>query len=395
MTRLGIIYLDENYAEFGIIQSDENNIKIDFEGKVVIGKSYEDLKKFLKFDYKTGHYIIGKRDKNKGNFSCGRESFPYTLSSTIYNAKFEEHLFRNKQILSESIQFKYINELPYSFGLEFETAGGCLPQHQLFELGLIPLRDGSIRGIEFTTIVLQGNQGLNLLKRQIDALKGTTIFDKDCSLHIHLGGFQLSPEVLLLVNNAFVNSDIKQYLPLFTFDTTRYKSNRDKNYCAFNSRYSSFDTMYGLLVEKPYFGDLKQPHPRDLTATRKWNIGSRYRAINFINAICYDNPKTIEFRFLRPTYNFEKILCWLFIFGAFIKFAERRANSTNLYSTKITLVNMLHDVYSNELAEILIEFLECCKNIKIAQEQYEDYWGQRSDLDDQLINYQSIGRKLY
>ena len=32
--RRGIIYIDENYAEFGVFQTSENNIKIDFEGKV-------------------------------------------------------------------------------------------------------------------------------------------------------------------------------------------------------------------------------------------------------------------------------------------------------------------------------------------------------------------------
>ena len=50
-----------------------------------------------------------------------------------------------------------IDELPYTFGIEFETAGGFLPQHRLYELGLIPLRDGSITGIEFATVVLKGN----------------------------------------------------------------------------------------------------------------------------------------------------------------------------------------------------------------------------------------------
>jgi hypothetical protein len=62
----------------------------------------------------------------------------------------------------------------------------------LYELGLIPLRDGSITGIEFSTVVLQGNEGLNLLKQQVEALNANTIFDKDCSLHIHFGGLNLT-----------------------------------------------------------------------------------------------------------------------------------------------------------------------------------------------------------
>ena len=105
-------------------------------------------------------HVIGK-DVNRHNFPFGRENFPYNLDRVVYNAKFEEHLFKNKQKVLNNIEFKYIKEFPYTFGLEFETAGGYLPQHQLYELGLIPLRDGSITGIEFTTVVLQGNKGLN------------------------------------------------------------------------------------------------------------------------------------------------------------------------------------------------------------------------------------------
>ena len=79
------------------------------------------------------------------------------------------------------------------------------PQHRLYELGLIPLRDGSISGIEFSTVVLQGNFGFNLLKQQIEELNEHTIFDKDCSLHVHFGGFKLSGDLLLAVNNLFAN----------------------------------------------------------------------------------------------------------------------------------------------------------------------------------------------
>jgi hypothetical protein len=37
--------------------------------------------------------------------------------------------------------------------------------------------------------------------------------------------------------------------------------------------------------------------------------------------MCYDSPKTIEFRFLRPTYNFAEIETWLFVFMGLISAA--------------------------------------------------------------------------
>lgn len=391
--RRGIIYIDDNYVEFGTINESPENIKIEFEGSVVWGESYELCRNYVKFNYATGCYVFGKEDLNTTEFPFGRDAFPYNLDRHIYNAKFEEHLFKNKQVLDRVIAFKHIDELPYTFGLEFETAGGYLPQHELYELGLIPLRDGSITGIEYTTVVLQGNRGLNMLKKQMEALNKHTIFDKDCSLHIHLGGFRLDGNVLLRVNNLFANSDLRYYLPSYTFDTTAYKSNRDKNYCAYNNRHTTFESMYETLVGRHFYGDFTQPHPNDLTGTRKWNIKGRYRAVNFINALCYDGPKTIEFRMLRPTYNFEKVLGWLFIYAAFVKYAEAGEGTCVRCNTRIE--SILRAVYSEELANALCDFLEKSKQIVYVQGAVGDYYGMRVDIEDKVINYETFGHFFY
>lgn len=391
--RRGLIYIDDNYAEFGYFPESNDNIRIIYEGSLVWGISYEELKDHLGFDYLQGSYVIGK-DVNQHNFPFGRDAFPYNLDKMVYNAKFEEHLFKDKQNISNLLEFRFINELPYTFGLEFETAGGYLPQHKLYELGLIPLRDGSISGIEFTTVVLQGNMGLNLLKQQIEALDACTIFDKDCSLHIHFGNFKLSGNVLLAVNNLFRNSDISQFLPELTFSTHLYKTNEDKNYCEFNDRFRSFEEMYGILVGRNFYGDLKQPHPKDIAGTRKWNIRTRYKAVNFINALCYDGPKTIEYRMLRPTYNFNKILGWLFIYGAIIKFAEQNDKMT-FYNNRLPLEHIVRSVYSTELADILVKFLDMSRKIVYAQSSVKDSYGMRTDIDDKVITYETFGRYFY
>lgn len=393
--RRGIIYIDENYAEFGNFRESNDNIRILFEGSVVWGINYDKLKKHLGFDYLQGYYVIGK-DVNNYDFPFGREIFPYNLDRSVYNAKFEEHLFKGKQRIKDLIDFKYINELPYTFGLEFETAGGFLPQHRLYELGLIPLRDGSISGIEFSTVVLDGNMGLNLLKQQVEALDKHTIFDKDCSLHIHMGNFPLDGNILVSVNNLFVNSDIKRYLPELTFATHAYKTNTEKNYCEYNSRFRDFNEMYYLLVGKSFYGDMHQPHPKDLSGTRKWNIKSRYKAVNFVNAVCYDGPKTIEYRMLRPTYNFNKILGWLFIFAAFIKYAEQlNSQKSTFYRSTITVEQIIRSVYSTELSDILKEFLQMSERVVYAQTSVRDLYGMRIDIDDKVINYQTFGQYFY
>ena len=393
--RRAIVYIDENYAEFSTINESHDNIKIFFEGKTVWGESYEQLKDHLGFDHLKGCYVIGN-SINQYNFPLGRDFFPYNLSRLTYNTKFEEHLFKGRQNESNDINFKFINELPYTFGLEFETAGGFLPQHRLYELGLIPLRDGSITGIEFATVVLQGNKGLNLLKRQIEELDKYTIFDKDCSLHVHFGNFNLKESIILSVNNLFVNSNLSNYLPQLTFQTNRYKTNRDKNYCEYNNKYRSFDEMYRYLVGRNFYGDFKQPHPCDVSGTRKWNISSRYKAVNFINALCYNGPKTIEYRMLRPTYNFDKILGWLFIYGAFIKYAEQNdANSNLFYKNNLSVEQIIRSVYSEELSEILVKFLKMLERIVFTQSSIQDYIGMRIDIDDKVINYNTFGKYFY
>jgi hypothetical protein len=308
--------------------------------------------------------------------------------------KFMEHLFKNKQKYDNLINFKYIDELPYTFGLEFETAGGYLPQHRLYELGLIPLRDGSITGLEFSTVVLQNNTGLNLLKQQINELKEHTVFDKDCSLHIHFGNFKLDGNVLLNINNIFNSCGLLYYVPSLSFETHQYKTNKEKNYCEFNNKYKSFQDLYKELVGRSFYGDFKQPHPKDLTGTRKWNIKSRYKAINFINALCYNGPKTVEYRFLRPTYNFDKILGWLFIFGGIIKYAEK--NSENIfYRQSVDIISVLKNVYSSELSDILCKFLQMSYSVVITQNRLGDRFGMRVDVDDCIINYNSFGHYFY
>lgn len=391
--RRGLIYIDDTYAEFGYFPESKDNIRIIYEGSLVWGISYDELKDHLGFDYLQGSYVIGK-DVNQHNFPFGRDAFPYNLDKMVYNAKFEEHLFKDKQNISNLLEFRFINELPYTFGLEFETAGGYLPQHRLYELGLIPLRDGSISGIEFTTVVLQGNMGLNLLKQQVEALDACTIFDKDCSLHIHFGNFKLNGNVLLAVNNLFRNSDISQFLPELTFSTHLYKTNEDKNYCEFNDRFRTFEEMYGILVGRNFYGDLKQPHPKDIAGTRKWNIRTRYKAVNFINALCYDGPKTIEYRMLRPTYNFNKILGWLFIYGAIIKYAEQNEKLT-FYTSRHSIEHIVRSVYSTELADILVKFLDMSRKIVYAQSSVKDSYGMRTDIDDKVITYETFGKYFY
>ena len=73
-----------------------------------------------------------------------------------------------------------------------------------------------------------------------------------------------------------------------------------------------------------------------------------YYWVNFINLICYKVNKTIEFRLLRPTYNFKKIELWLYIFNAILMYAEDFSNSID---SRINIQTLLRRVYPEPIAK--------------------------------------------
>ena len=379
----GIVYWDDNYYEWGYFNQREDYKVVEINGDIV-RVLIRNCKKPLYFNRAQGIYST----VNPGidtTFAYGK--FPYTFTR-YYSTRYLEEAFQAKQKIKDEVSYKYINELPYTFGLEYETSAGYIPQEELYRVGLIPLRDGSITGIEYSTIVLGGNKGINALREQLKVLREYTIFDQDCSLHIHFGHFKLSPQVLFRLNNLFASSDIGYYSVPWAFETNRYKSN-GKSYCKMNVPFSDFNSLYRTYVGREFFGDLFQPHPSDTSGDRKWNVVSRYKALNLINAICYDNAKTAEFRFLRPSYNFDKILVWIFVLGAFIKYAE----DTKVRAIKnISVERIIKTVYSAELAQVLIRALHLQREVVQTQTLVKDYYGMRVDIEDQILTYQNMSK---
>ena len=59
---------------------------------------------------------------------------------------------------------KYQGEIKLSPSVKI----GYIPQEICYRDGLIPLRDGSISGLEYSTVILKGNKGINLLQQQVE-----------------------------------------------------------------------------------------------------------------------------------------------------------------------------------------------------------------------------------
>lgn len=330
-------------------------------------------------DYPVDNFLVEQYQKGMGKF-------PYTFSRR-YEAIESFNIFKGRQKVINLESFDITPYLHYTFGLEFETSMGYVPENLCFRDGLIPLRDGSISGLEYSTVVLEGNEGLSLLKQQIETLKKYTAFNKECSLHIHLGGFPLNPDAIYrayLVCKS-LEGEMENIVPPLTFKSGQYKEN-GKDYCMKLRTYRNFNQMYEHLVGRRFFGSFTQPHPLDLNREAKWRIPTRYYAVNFINLLCYNVNKTVEFRFLRPTYQFNKILLWLAIFNAILKYAE---DVTNMQSYReISLGDVIRHVYPTEIANKVWSGVTRLRILVANQTSNGDYIGRDIEFEDELFrNY--------
>lgn len=313
----------------------------------------------------------------------GQGGFPYSFDKR-YEAVESFRLFDGRQrVLDENTQYLLSDFLKYTFGLEFETSMGYIPEDICFRDGLIPLRDGSITGLEYSTVVLKGNSGLALLRQELESLKKYTAFDKECSLHIHLGGFPLDPSAIFRAQTLcrLLEKDISLLVPKLTFKSSEYKANR-KDYCSKLSSYRDFNAMYRGLVGRSFLGDLTQPHPNDIERRAKWRIPTRYYWVNFINLICYKVNKTIEFRLLRPTYNFKKIELWLYIFNAILVYAE---NPDYPINNRINIQTLLRKVYPEPVAKSVFMGTARLRVLVSNQSANGDYIGRDIEFENDLF----------
>ena len=149
----------------------------------------------IEFSSAAGYYVITKSgSQSVEDLVLGRGKFPYTFTRE-YEAVKHLKLFTEVAELAPARALK-IQPLNHTLGVEFETSSGYMPQEVCFKNGLIPLRDGSIGACEYSSIILSGASGLDLLRREADSLQKYTVFDKECALHMHLGGFPLSSKAI-------------------------------------------------------------------------------------------------------------------------------------------------------------------------------------------------------
>ena len=365
---------------------------------IQIVNNENNLKKLV-FSNLSGYYIIPFQFSEKLLFRHinikGRGNFPYSFRR-YYEALESFNIFDGKQVAVNNIEYNLSKYLKYTFGLEFETSCGYIPENLCFRDGLIPLRDGSIGGLEYSTVVLDGNKGLNLLKQQTDTLNKHTFYNKECALHIHLGGFPVNEKYIFTLYCICVclERNLIEFIPRYSFKTSLYKKT-EKDYCNELPRVGTFSQLYQYIAEKKYNGSLIEPHPHDIERNHKWDCHSRYVWCNLLNMVCFDKCKTVEFRFLRPTFNFNKIYLWLAIFNGILLYAEKQTKKlesksderiiNSIYESKLTLSSIIHDVYPESFAKNIDLGLDKLRVVVENQSNNEDYCGKDTFFDDEIF----------
>lgn len=175
-----------------------------------------------------------------------------------------------------------ISKFGYSYGVEFETNGGNIPYFKLKEGGLLPLRDGSIRGIEFATIPYASDISIKGIEQSCKTLSTFTTFSQMESLHLHIGTLpDISKEYVATFYTmcAILEDEIYSMFPAYYKTSSKFKA-KDYNAPLLKSLVRSnlletFDNISTYLAAGKRFEGLGSAHPSDPDGTHKWGILQR------------------------------------------------------------------------------------------------------------------------
>lgn len=233
-----------------------------------------------------------------------------------------------------SKSFKTTGGLKYTFGVELETAQGLVPNEVAEDLKFRIVGDRSIGAGEYVTGVLQGDAGMELLKRQCEAIAKYCFVDDKTGLHVHIRGAeeftrqfarfaiqlgcQIEPELYAtcpesrkptlkhchsIMRWKDINDDNwREYLGAFVF------SQHEENW---NKPWSFEPYSYGKngYTKATKLGDF---------------CGGRYKWLNLVHILSKSSIKTCELRLFPGTTSFQKVYNYVLLSMAFVWFVENK-----------------------------------------------------------------------
>lgn len=317
-----------------------------------------------KEDYSTLKKIFSK--KKKAQYSV--TSLPYNLDepSSIKDEIISNFNTYTPEINPDDFDVRLSNIIKdLSFGLEIETSVGHIPKRILSKTGLVPLRDGSVSGIEYTTVPLKGINGLNTLRHIYHHINRRCEVDEHCSLHIHFGGMPRTKEYMLtLFSLAYrLQGELFEIVPPYKRSLKYWTSKHGgpKDHCkplpglALNTqrlenitgeeRVKLINSEFGKLWKFVTSGSEENEEYNFNTkrfsgsGARKWNIPSRYYWLNFYPYLF--GSGTLEFRLHQATLDYNVMMYWMLICASILNYCKDNADKILNRREKITLYDVI------------------------------------------------------
>jgi hypothetical protein len=225
-------------------------------------------------------------------------------------------------------------------------------------------------GFEYATIPLEGKVGIQTIKESCNLLKKFCSCSVNESLHIHISGYPRTVKAMaaLFRLSKLLEDSVYAMFPYYYADTSKFKK---KSYCGplpvvgvfEKDARGIFSSLFLWLSNGvPYGRSLPTgPHPMDRSGQHKWEISPRYIWLNMIPLI-WGGRGTVEFRCHTPTVSAQKVINWLYIVVAILRYAKKHID--DLISTpfsdlnKVCINEVVEEIYPKKISRILVKYIE-------------------------------------
>lgn len=277
----------------------------------------------------------------------------------------------------------------FSVGVEVEAFSGFIPEETCFELGIIPVKDGSLDGSSYEYISTVLREGvLSRLYIIFKELNKYLAVNKSCALQYHIGGFSRTPESIVALYKACyqLKNDFFQLIPPYRTSLEYMKTKKEiKDHCKPLPGFDFFDKKVNNPVDLDnhvkycyktivnFLNEGEDPSKGRVTdwvhrksGKPKWEWTTRYYMVNFLPTL-FETKRTVEFRPHSGTTNPYKALNFLLILIALLKYVEKHKDLINSNKTKLCFLDIIEDSYGEDV-ELMI-YLE--EYIKARKEEYQ------------------------
>ena len=132
------------------------------------------------------------------------------------------------------------------------------------------------------------------------------------------------------------------------------------------------------------------PNTYDANEIRKWEVHGRYYNMNIMHLISGKEHKTVEFRFLSPTTNYDEIKWYILVLGAFLRYVIE--SNAKTYKG-ISVQKVITYVFPKDLSDKLLLEGKKLYNLHKIQINSKDFSGTNRYLKD-LYLYRFCNFKL-